>query len=108
MEKEYLVKIPDEQLQYVGDMLRYDDCYQCLQFVDAQGNTYWEARLLRWTPERWKSFGFVPMPLESKIPQKEWNDKLQVAAGFTNGVRFAQSWYGSQDVHLPGIMQSLH
>ncbi len=88
MNKQYWVRIPKEQMPYVGDMLRYDDCFD----VDDLGDEY-VAHCLSFTPERWQSFGFVPKePVSLPLYQQEYDKKARQARGFTCGVRFAQKF----------------
>lgn len=105
MAKEYIVEIPIKQMAYVGDMLRYDDCYE-IRLIDNEGNPFWRACLLRFTPERWRSFGFVPTPYVMTIGKRSFESLLDKAIGFTAGVRFAQQFFAGQGMITSGIMQS--
>ena len=96
MKKRYIVRVPKKQMESVGDMLRYDDCFQV--GVDAEE---YVCSLLSFTPERWRSFGFVPVNVVSySLSTSEERRLSEKAAGFTEGVRFAQKLLGGS------IMQS--
>jgi len=51
---------------------------------------------LRFTPERWRSFGVLPEVISRwKITEKEARPLFQKAEGFTEGIRFAQAMLGA-------------
>ena len=104
MAKVYVMKVPRKQMQAIGDMLRYDDAYK----VEEDGEDY-RIETLRFTPDRWKSYGYVPKATERTIPMKEWDRLMEQAFGFTRGVRFAQAYLKGPDnrYHFTQIMQSI-
>lgn len=102
MSKIYIIRIPKEKMQYVGDMLRYDGCFGVTERDEA-----WEVELAEYTPERWASFGWVPKDITSlNVSQKEQTGNFVKASGFMLGVRFAQKLYNQVKPHQGFIMQS--
>lgn len=94
MAKMYIIKLSEKQLEYSTDMLRYEDCFS----IEKSGDE-WEIKTLRYTPERWSSFGVHPSTIEVaslNILQSEWNKYTQQATGFVRGVRFAQKLLGDK------------
>jgi len=82
----YILEILKKEMKYTTDMLRYDSCYE----VTTRNDSY-RLHTLHFTPERWKSFGFVPIIIDKiKITPKEETMLHEQAQGFTNGLRFAQ------------------
>ena len=87
MAKHYTMKVPKNQIWSCSDMLRYDDAYQARE----DGENY-QVETLRFTPDRWASFGYIPDATEMTIPLKEWGRLIEQAQGFTSGIRFAQQY----------------
>lgn len=98
MVKEYLARISGKDLVHCADMLRYDNCYEARKV----GEDMFEIRLLQFTPARWLSFGVKPADLSFvtlTLTQKEWNDKLGRARGFSDGIKFVQRIYPDIETH---------
>ena len=103
MAKIYVMRVPKKQIWCCGDMLRYDDAYEVLD----KGEDY-RVKTLRFTLDRWASFGYVPNATEMTIPMKEWDRLMEQSVGFTEGVRFAQAYLSGSDnrYQVKMIMQS--
>jgi len=87
--KMFVVRIPKDRVKDVADMLRYDDCYSFRELEDA-----YEFELVKFTRERWASFGCAPKPVQVRLLAKDEREKLHEAVGFTRGIRFAQELLG--------------
>ena len=100
MAKIYIIRIPKKQMSHVGDMLRYDGCYGI-----TERDEVWEVELTGFTPERWKSFGWVPKDITSlNVRQSEWYKFADRHLGFMVGVRFAQKFYGQDGAIRLGLL----
>lgn len=86
MDKRYILEVDKKKLRYVTDMLRYDNCFR----VDRGNDDTLFVHTLNFTPERWRSFGYVPnVKLESGVLASQYRQYIYEAVGFTEGLRFA-------------------
>lgn len=86
--KTYVLRVKEKDLEYSTDMLRYDGAFE----IRKSGDTY-EIRTLRFTPERWESFGVSRKHIEAielGVLKKQYDEYCEEAIGFTKGMRFAQ------------------
>jgi hypothetical protein len=90
MHNYYVVKVPDDKIEWVADMLRYDSCFDVERTKDG-----WRCSLLSFTKARWASFGFVPeLVYAGSVPPDLEKEAYEKAASFIKGVRFAQQVLG--------------
>lgn len=84
----YILKVKEKDLEYSTDMLRYDGAFE----IKKDGDTY-EIRTIRFTPERWESFGVSRKRIEVfelGVLKKQYDEYCEEAIGFAKGIRFAQ------------------
>jgi len=90
METQYILELTREKLQQAADMLRYDCAFE-VEFLEDIAKVH----CIRFTRERWQSFGVIPKVSASwELTAKEAQGLFNEAKGFTEGIRFAQTILG--------------